>query len=98
MYRVFLLNEHEKSFFCDSECYWNYNYPSEANQTESWKIQARRYGLPETCGIDWDAKLKNPEDCWDDDGGSEHGMATSDGESEMSGHGTGSNGGGAMDM
>lgn len=97
LYRVFLLNEDEKSFFCDSECYWSYNYPSEADPTEDWKIQAKRYGLPDTCGVNWDAKLKNPEDCWDDDPGV-HGMAASDREGEMPGSGAGSDGGGAMDL
>lgn len=99
LYRVFLLNEDDKSFFCDSECYWGYNYPTPqgTDQTESWKVQAVRYGLPPNCGVDWNAKIKPPEDCWEDVG--EYGMAAgSDDDTEMSCSGAGSNDGGTMDM
>jgi len=62
LYRVFLLNEDEKSFFCDPDCYWDYNYPSDSTEGEK---EAARYGLPTNCGIDWDAKLKPPGECWE---------------------------------
>lgn len=93
LYRVFLLNEDEKSFFCDSECYWSYNHPTETDKTDDWKIQALRYGLPENCGVDWDAKIKPPEECWEDTG-----MAESDNDTEMSCSGAGSDCGRTVDM
>ena len=83
LYRVFLLDEGEKSFFCDAECYWDYTYPAPGADPAADQKEAARYGLPAGSGIDWDAKLKPPDERWDTDMVAEEGEADDGGELGM---------------